>query len=136
MYTQTGAADLTEPYWTVSGFYNGRARSEHLELGCTVLGTESIFFTRSPISPPPPSPPPPSPPSLPQSGDGDGGGSGEIEAWLIALITVGTVLLLALCTLVTLMAAREKAGRPMFTTLDAAVDGAAKGPAVAVTTRA
>ena len=33
MYTQTGAADLTEPYWTVSGFYNGRARSEHLELG-------------------------------------------------------------------------------------------------------
>ena len=34
----SGAADLTEPYWTVSGYYKGRARSEHLELGCTVLG--------------------------------------------------------------------------------------------------
>ena len=29
----TGAADLTEPYWSVSGYYHGRARSERLELG-------------------------------------------------------------------------------------------------------
>jgi hypothetical protein len=41
-----GSADLTEPYWTVSGWYNDRARSEHLDLSCSVLGTESIFFTK------------------------------------------------------------------------------------------
>lgn len=125
----SGAADLTEPYWTVSGYYKDRARSEHLELGCTVLGTESIFFTRAPISPPPP-PMPSQPPAseIVNLATGDD----TIADWLIALIAIGAVALLALCALVGFMAAREKAGRPMFTTLDASVDDAAKSQ-IAVT---
>jgi hypothetical protein len=126
----SGAADLTEPYWTVSGFYKGRARSEHLELGCTVLGTESIFFTRAPISPPPP-PIPSLPPALEVVNLATG--DDTIADWLIALIAVGAVTLLALCALVGLMAAREKAGRPMFTTLDASVDAAGAKSQTAVT---
>ena len=32
--------------WTVSAWYHGRARTESMEIGCTVLGTDSIFFTK------------------------------------------------------------------------------------------
>ena len=43
---QDGHADMVSPYWTVSGFYENKARSETFEVGCTVLGLESIFFTK------------------------------------------------------------------------------------------
>lgn len=126
----SGAADLTEPYWTVSGYYKDRARSEHLELGCTVLGTESIFFTRFPISPPPPISPPQPPPIAPVAD----GAESKVEDWMVALIAVGALALLAACSLIAFMAAREKAGRPMFTTLDASVGATAKSQ-IAVTVK-
>ena len=100
----SGATDVTEPYWTVSGWFHGRARSEHLELGCTVLGTESIFFTKAPVS------------AVQPSREDDN----ELEDWLIGLIVAGAAALCALCTLIAVMTHREKAGRPLFTTLDAA----------------
>lgn len=43
-----GDVDCTAPYWTVSGFHRDRIRHASLDVGCTVLGTESTFFTRIP----------------------------------------------------------------------------------------
>ena len=60
------------------------------------------------------------------------GAESKVEDWMVALIAVGAVALLAACSLIVFMAAREKAGRPMFTTLDASVSAAAKSQ-IAVT---
>jgi len=100
----TGAADVTEPYMTVSAFYHDRARTEHLELGCTVMGSENIFFTKAPVS------------AVPSIQDDDD----ELEDWLIGIIVAGAVALCALCVLIAVMMYREKAGKPLFMTLDAA----------------
>jgi len=89
-----GRAHLTEPYWTVSAWYNGRARSEHLELGCTVLGTESIFFTK-----------------------GAGVATEVLPDWAIAVIAVGCSLFVLACLVLVFMTAKEKAGDPIFTSM-------------------
>ena len=89
-----GRAHLTEPYWTVSAWYNGRARSEHLELGCTVLGTESIFFTK-----------------------GAGVATEVLPDWAIAVIAVGCSLFVLECLVLVFMTAKEKAGDPIFTSM-------------------
>eukprot|EP00325_Prymnesiales_sp_UTEX-LB-985_P009950 CAMPEP_0174702498 /NCGR_PEP_ID=MMETSP1094-20130205/6762_1 /TAXON_ID=156173 /ORGANISM="Chrysochromulina brevifilum, Strain UTEX LB 985" /LENGTH=354 /DNA_ID=CAMNT_0015900277 /DNA_START=62 /DNA_END=1126 /DNA_ORIENTATION=+ len=89
----SGRAHMTEPYWTVSAYYKGRARSEHLELGCTVLGTESIFFTK---------------------GAGASANKEVLPIWSIVVIAVGGAAILAAVAFVVMLVTKEKAGTPMF----------------------
>lgn len=102
-----GNAHMTEPYWTVSAWYNGRARSEHFELGCTVLGTESIIFTKGLIPAPttPPAPPPPPPEGL--------------ATWAIAVIAIVSSAALIFLFVLGFIISREKAGAPVFTSISA-----------------
>ena len=43
-------ADVTALYWTVSAFYNNRARTESLDMGCTTMGSQQWFFTKRDVS--------------------------------------------------------------------------------------
>jgi hypothetical protein len=101
-----GRAHMTEPYWTVSGYYRGRARSEHLEVGCTVLGTESIFFT-----------------------PGAGSSNNDLPTWAIAVIAVGGAMILIAGIFVAVLVTREKAGTPIFNSIKEASSTTGKNAA-------
>ena len=77
--------------------YKERARTEHFDLGCTSLGTESIFFTK---------------------GSRNGGGDEPLPAWAIAVIAVAGMLVVVACVCIGVMVQREKAGTPIFTKID------------------
>eukprot|EP00211_Chloroparvula_japonica_P007355 CAMPEP_0119126680 /NCGR_PEP_ID=MMETSP1310-20130426/5511_1 /TAXON_ID=464262 /ORGANISM="Genus nov. species nov., Strain RCC2339" /LENGTH=323 /DNA_ID=CAMNT_0007116851 /DNA_START=141 /DNA_END=1109 /DNA_ORIENTATION=- len=40
-----GDLDMTEPYFVVGGFFEGRTRQESLHMSCTSMGYDSTFFT-------------------------------------------------------------------------------------------
>lgn len=85
-----GQAHMTDIYWTVPAWFENRARSETFELGCTVLGTDSIFFAKNMR------------------------GGGLLPTWAVALLAVGGLLLLLTCGLVAIMVRKEKQGTPIF----------------------
>ena len=86
-----GETDLTEIYWTVPAYYNGRARQEHMELGCSVLGTESVFFVKN--------------------GSANGG---PLAGWAIAIIAVVSALAVLLCASLAFVVQKERDGHPIF----------------------
>ena len=97
-----GSADLTEPYWTVSGNFDGgdgvdRARHEHMEVSCTTLGTESIFFTK---------------------GAGLESSSSSLPAWAIGVIIICAGLAVGLCVALAYLMHMEKKGTPIFKSLE------------------
>jgi len=95
-----GRTDVTEIYWTVSGYYQGRARSENFDLGCTVLGTESIFFTNS-----------------------GSANASALPSWAIGVIAAAAVLVALLLCFVYVMMQAERQGKPIFRRLDDAPKG-------------
>jgi len=93
-----GNASMIAPYWTVPAFYKDRARSHHMALGCTVLGTEQWFFTkRTPTSAAPVGEP----------------ASAGVVAAIIAVVVVAVLFLV----LLVVMIRKERAGSPLFTPL-------------------
>mmetsp|Transcript_21503 Transcript_21503/g.34694 ORF Transcript_21503/g.34694 Transcript_21503/m.34694 type:complete len:400 (+) Transcript_21503:41-1240(+) len=99
----TGNTDLTEPYWTVPAFHNNEARTKNFDISCTVLGTESCFFTNAQVA---------QVAQTPSSNNDDD----TFPAWAVAVIVVlGSLTLLGVlftCFLIS----REKSGKPIFYT--------------------
>jgi len=97
-YVLDGTADLTEPYWTLSASHDDRARTHLFDLSCTVLGTESCFFSSSQSSAP-----------TSESSNDD-----SFPGWAIAVIVILGLLLISGSAFLCLIICREKQGKPMF----------------------
>mmetsp|Transcript_7610 Transcript_7610/g.11524 ORF Transcript_7610/g.11524 Transcript_7610/m.11524 type:complete len:376 (-) Transcript_7610:123-1250(-) len=109
-------ADLTEPYWTVSAFHEGVARTQTFDYSCTVLGTESCFFTSS----------------LADGGVSDDNEDESFPRWAIALIVVLSLLAIGGIIFTCVLISSEKAGKPLFySTLNSSDKGVGKHDSVA-----
>lgn len=94
---ESDEADITEPYWTIGGIYKDQPRVELFKKSCTVLGTDSVFFTKKTMA------------ISTSSGVAD---------WVVILLSIGGGLAFIICVGLACFSChiirKEKEGNPLF----------------------
>lgn len=88
-----GTVDITEPYFLLDGYFNGRGRNYEFTVSCATVGSGSYYFTK--VSPPSSS-------------------SATLSPGVIAGIVIGSIAgFICLCFLIFLIF-KERKGEPLF----------------------